>query len=182
MTDKPVEEKLENIGSLCPNHTAEHMRTGQTARLDSDRCHICYGTKLFQAESTVTHLREQVRVMREKLDAINTPEIQDFILAVEREAKHQRLRWGVEHDGGKTDADWFWLIGYLAGKALHNPGPFVPDGVDLELLPAYKVEKQLHRIVTIAAAALNWHSAKLGTYTAMRPGIEPPIADTKGCG
>ena len=32
------------------------------------------------------------------------------------------MRWGNDGDAGKTDADWFWLIGYLAGKALHNPG------------------------------------------------------------
>ncbi len=94
----------------------------------------------------------------EKYRAINTPEIHDFMAAVEREALHQRERWGSAHDVGKSDADWFWLIGYLAGKALNKP------------------EKQLHHIITTAAACLNWHAHKLGTHKGMRPGIEPPAA------
>lgn len=99
----------------------------------------------------------------ERLKAlINTPEVFDFVKAVQLEAAHQRKRWGSDHDAGKSDADWFWLIGYLAGKALHNPG------VD--------AEKQLHRIITIAAAAANWHAAKRG-QTNMRPGIETPAGD-----
>lgn len=93
-----------------------------------------------------------------KYRAINTPEIHDFIVAVEREALHQRERWAADHDAGKADADWFWLIGYLAGKALHKP------------------EKRLHHIITTAAACLNWHAAALGAHNAMRPGIAEPEA------
>jgi hypothetical protein len=52
--------------------------------------------------------------------------------------------------------DWFWLIGYLAGKALasHIAGD---------------IDKALHHI-TAAAALCNWHSAVLGK-TDMRPGL-----------
>jgi hypothetical protein len=89
-----------------------------------------------------------------KYDAINTPEIHDFMKAVENEALHQRDRWGADHDAGKTDADWFWLIGYLAGKAMNKP------------------EKALHHIITTAAACLNWHAAKIGAHNKMRPGID----------
>lgn len=88
-----------------------------------------------------------------KYRALATPEISDFLKAVEREALHQRDRWGVEHDAGKADSDWFWLIGFLAGKALHKP------------------EKMLHHIITTAAACLNWHAARVSAHTAMRPGI-----------
>lgn len=102
---------------------------------------------------------DKISKLERKLDEINTPEINDFIAAVELEAKHQRIRWGTEHDGGKTDADWFWLIGYLAGKALHKP------------------EKQLHHIITTAAACLNWHAAKAGVSNSMRPGIAEPAAE-----
>jgi len=91
----------------------------------------------------------------EKYRALHTPEIHNFIDAIEREALYQREKWGSSHDAGKTDADWFWLIGHLAGKALLKP------------------EKALHHIITTAAACLNWHAAKLGTHTAMRPGIGP---------
>ncbi len=95
-----------------------------------------------------------------KYRAINTPEIRDFITAIEREALHQRERWGAQGNGGKSDADWFWLIGYLAGKAIR------PDATD---------EKRLHHIITTGAACLNWHAARIGAYAGMRPGIEAPV-------
>lgn len=104
---------------------------------------------------------EQDKSDAEKYRAINTPEIQDFIKAIELEALHQRHRWGAEGDAGKTDADWFWLIGYLAGKTINNP------------------EKALHHIITTAAACLNWHGAKIGNYTYMRPGTDQAIANRK---
>src|SRR5689334_17585738 len=55
----------------------------------------------------------------EELEAINhAPDVETFFCAVEKETRYQRQLWGAEHDEGKTDADWFWLVGYLAGKAL----------------------------------------------------------------
>ena len=90
------------------------------------------------------------------LTQINTPEIKDFLLAVENEALHQRMRWGSEHDAGKTDQDWFWLIGYLAQKPLY---------------PGCTLDKSLHHMVTTAAACLNWHAHKMGVFTMMRPDI-----------
>ncbi len=92
---------------------------------------------------------------------INTPEILDFIGAVQLEAAHQRRRWGTEHDAGKTTADWYWLLGYLAGKALFH-------------LLAGNQEKGLHHIITTAAACANWHMNVTGTDQRMRPGIAPP--------
>lgn len=148
----------------------------------------------------VTTLRARVKELE---GLLNTPEIIDFAKAVQLEAAHQRKRWGSEHDAGKTDADWFWLIGYLSGKALHNPPPDdnkcgcptntealralglripagdapgaaqSPEGLATCHLKKCLTEKKLHRIVTIAAAAANWHAATLG-QTNMRPGIEPP--------
>lgn len=94
-------------------------------------------------------------------EQINTPHTAEFLEAVHLEAIHQRERWGSEYDTGKTDADWFWLVGYLAGKALHKP------------------EKQVHHIITTAAALLNWHAAKTGTDTRMRPGIETPLSENE---
>ena len=41
----------------------------------------------------------------------------------------------------KTPEDWFWLIGYLVGKAIRPDDP----------------GKRLHHIITTAAACLNWH-------------------------
>jgi hypothetical protein len=103
----------------------------------------------------ITMLREENERLRSIVDM---PDPIDFVHATEAEARHQRMRW--VGDGGKTDADWFWLIGYLAGKALHNPG-------DDE-------EKRLHRITTVASAACNWHAARMGVHTGMRAGITEP--------
>jgi hypothetical protein len=101
----------------------------------------------------------------ERLRALlNTPEIADFVKAVQNEAAHQRERWPSEHDTGKTDADWFWLIGYLAGKAMHN-------------LATGNTDKGLHHIITTAAACANWHHQRT-VGNNMRPGIEPPEALT----
>lgn len=106
------------------------------------------------------HNVEFLREAADKIDhldgLINSPHTAEFLEAVKLEAAHQRERWGSRHDGGKTDPDWFWLIGYLAGKAVSKP------------------EKQLHHIITTAAACLNWHAARTGTDTRMRPGIEEP--------
>lgn len=72
---------------------------------------------------------------------INNPHTDDFLESVRIEAAHQRERWPEDHDRLKAPADWFWLIGYLAGKAIR---PAEPD-------------KLLHRIIATAAACLNWH-------------------------
>lgn len=122
----------------------------------------------------VLDLRAQLaRVRQENHDlhlSINTPQVDDFLDAVRLEAAHQRERWGTEHDAGKADADWFWLIGYLAGKALR---------------PGQTLEKRLHHIITTAAVCMNWHAHATGADTRMRPGIAPPaegaaqVSDTK---
>jgi hypothetical protein len=91
---------------------------------------------------------------------INTPEIHEFLKAVQLEAVHQRERWPAESDEGKTSADWFWLLGYLAGKILHAE----KQGDNA---------KMLHHTVSSAAALYNWHAHILGKCN-MRPGIETP--------
>lgn len=105
--------------------------------------------------------RDRLRIDMACLTAlINTPRTEDFFAAVRTEAAHQVERWGADHDAGKTDADWFWLIGYLAGKAIHNVRG-----------------KQAHHIIAAAAALLNWHRTATGEPTTMRPGIEAPTGD-----
>lgn len=99
----------------------------------------------------------------EALATLNTPELHDFAKAVRLEGAHQRAKWGTDGDDGKSPADWFWLVGYLAGKALasHVRG---------------EVDKALHHTITAAAALANWHSAVLGK-TNMRPGIARPAGE-----
>ncbi len=115
--------------------------------------------------STADFLGTNERLTRER-DALslllNTPEVDDFDRAIPLEAAHQVQRWGVKHDSGKEPADWFWLVGYLAGKALtaHLLG---------------NIDKAKHHTISTAAALRNWHAHIRSGNTLMRPGIEEPI-------
>jgi Protein of unknown function (DUF1653) len=61
---------------------------------------------------------------------INQRELDDFLRGVQIEAVYQVERWGAAQDRGKRPADWFWLIGYLTGKALH--------AANAHVLPRYR--------------------------------------------
>jgi len=89
--------------------------------------------------------------------AINAPELLDFLRGVHVEAVHQVERWGTAHDRAKRPADWFWLVGYLAGKALHSA--VICD-----------IDKALHHCISTAAALYNWHCAIKGVDVRMCPG------------
>jgi hypothetical protein len=80
--------------------------------------------------------------LKELENKINTPQTEEFFTAVENEVAHQNLRWNDKH---KSDTDWFWLVGYLAGKALHNPNP-----------GNNSLEKKRHRVIALAGAVFCW--------------------------
>lgn len=90
---------------------------------------------------------------------LNTPETAEFLKGVALEMPHQRERWGVEHDAGKTPLDWVWLLGHLVNKAARA----ALDG---------DTDKALHHTISSAAALGNWHAALAGHDTSMRPGID----------
>lgn len=92
---------------------------------------------------------------------LNTPEIEDFDKAVPLESAHQVDRWGAAHDDGKNPEDWFWLVGYLTGKAL-------------AALKAGDLDKAKHHCISTAAALRNWHAHIRQGWTFMRPGIASP--------
>ncbi len=81
---------------------------------------------------------------------IDRPDPYDFMAASEIEARFQLDKWGTT-DGFPTafdntdDPAFAYLIGYLTGKVAATPD----DNLD----------KKLHRVTTIAAAAANWHAA-----------------------
>jgi hypothetical protein len=103
-----------------------------------------------------------LRLENERLTGLlNTPHTDDWFNGVRLEAGHQIERWGADHDVGKQPHDWFWLIGYLAGKALHAA-------------MTGNAEKAKHHTISTGAALLNWFRAITGDSNAMRPGIEPP--------
>ena len=78
---------------------------------------------------------------------VNTPMFQPFDRAVKLEAAHQVNRWGTVHDRKKEPQEWFWLVGYLAGKALRAH------------LSADRV-KALHHTISSAAVLFHWHAVR----------------------
>ena len=101
---------------------------------------------------------EAIKAERDRLLAlINSPELDGFIRGVHIEAVHQVEKWGEASDRAKRPADWFWLVGYLAGKALHAA---VSGNID----------KAKHHCISTAAALYNWHCAISGSDVRMCPG------------
>jgi hypothetical protein len=127
-------------------------------------CDPFYNPEKHPHASTVLRVAKSYIQQRAEVEslktALNTPEIHEFSKAIVSEAQHQRHRWSSDHDAGKEPQDWFWLLGYLAGKALkaHISGD---------------QDKALHHTISTAAACANWHAAILG-HADMRPGIMPP--------
>lgn len=147
----------ENLPTLLPcpfcGAVAEYAHNDFYNNNTMARCTSC------RAEAFYRKWNKRDNQELERLQAIiNTPQADDFLRAVSIEAEHQRQRWGSDHDSGKEPSDWFWLIGYLAGKALHSQ--VVGDR-----------NKAEHHIITTAAACENWHRSLLGK-TDMRPGLE----------
>lgn len=137
-----VELKRDEWSGIAGTHAGEIELLRRNLEEAEGRYAACYG------ELTIAQ------------KALNTPEIEDFSKAVVLEAQHQRNRWGAEHDTGKEPQDWYWLLGYLGGKALR--AAIAGDN-----------EKALHHTISTAAACANWHAAISGTSTSMRPGIDP---------
>lgn len=117
---------------------------------------VTSGSILFDVQTT----REAANALRELASLkslINAPEIDLFLRGVHVEAVHQVVKWGTAHDRAKRPADWFWLVGYLAGKVLHAA-------------ISGNVEKALHHCISTAAALYNWHCAIKGVDVRMCPG------------
>jgi hypothetical protein len=106
---------------------------------------------LYQSNETQSY---HVRLPTEFLDGrfelldINTPYTQNFLSSVAIEADHQIERWGAAHDRSKSAENWFWLVGFLAGKALR--ASIMGDK-----------PTALHHTISAAAALYQWHSAIL---------------------
>jgi len=101
---------------------------------------------------------EELRAENERLKAlINAPHTHHFLEAVRSEVAHQVERWGTVHDRAKEPADWFWLLGYLGGKALASH-------------VAGDNEKALHHTISSAAVLANWWAHIKGAELGFTPG------------
>lgn len=81
---------------------------------------------------------------------LNEPQTRHFLEAAAVEAGHQRARWGEEHDKEKTPEQWYWTLGYLAGKALAASR-------------TGDVEKFRHHLISSAALLANQHRLTCGS-------------------
>lgn len=119
---------------------------------------------VYATDENACYWMEQCDIAKKRIaaleQAINSPSTEDFDKSVPLEAAHQQERWGSSHDAGKNPSDWFWLIGYLGGKALHA----AEQG---------NLQKALHHCISTAAALRNWHRHLQGSGS-MRPGAIIP--------
>lgn len=84
---------------------------------------------------------------------ICTPENNEFLKGVAIEAEYQRQKHGVDTTDGRFDwHQWFWVVGYLLGKALAACRNGSADNG----------EKAKHHLVTTAALIYNWHNVLIG--------------------
>ncbi len=105
--------------------------------------------RVVELKDKVSELEATLAKSREAWDG---PETDDFIAGVRREAAHQITRWGASHDDRKTPEETYWVVGYLAGKAL-------------AALRQGDLEKFRHHAITTSAALLNWHGRVSSTPT-----------------
>lgn len=94
----------------------------------------------------VERRRAAERRLSELENILNSPAVSEWHQGVRIETAHQVARWGAGHDSGKSPEDWFWLLGYLGGKALH-----AAKSGDLD--------KAKHHTISSGAALCNWFRA-----------------------
>lgn len=126
---------------------------------------VVVATLCADASQLAVDIRELVEEVKRLTDLINSPRLDEFLEAVRIEAAHQRERWGDAHDEKKTPEDWYWTLGYLAGKALRAED-----------------EKRLHHVITSAALLFNWfRHLRPNAYTGPSNWIPQSIAQALDC-
>lgn len=133
----------------------------------SCEAHGCSG-RAFQPGSGA--VAEPVAELERLRSLIGRPYVGAWVDEILIEAAHQRDRWGADQDHGKAPEDWFWLVGYLAGKALaaHKSGDS---------------DKARHHTVSTAAVLAHWAAAISGSENVFRPGLgaEKIAGLSEGC-
>lgn len=125
---------------------------------------------LYSHEQLVERIGELGRENARLRALLDSPETASFLLGVHLETAHQIERWGTVHDRAKQPQDWFWLLGYLSGKALraHSDGD---------------IEKALHHTISSGAVLANWHHAIKAGPQSFTPGasdLQAFVAETFG--
>lgn len=99
---------------------------------------------------------------------IHAPESDDFLKGVVIEAEYQRQLHGVDASDARFEwHQWYWVVGYLLGKALAACKSGEGNG-----------EKAKHHLVTSAALINNWHNVLIGKPAAsVHSNSGKPVAD-----
>ena len=117
------------------------------AKLRDDDQYVEMAENMEAASRLLAASRERASVLQDEIDRLNaiihTPHCDDFIQGVAIEAEFQRQKHGDE-DARKDPAQWYWVVGYLAGKALYS-------------WLRGDTEKAKHHVITTAALCANWH-------------------------
>lgn len=123
------------------------------------------GQVWYREDPEVVQLRAEVARLN---TIIKHPEHDDFIRGVSIEAEYQRCLHGVDASEGRFDwHQWYWVVGYLLGKALAACKSGEGDG-----------EKARHHLVTSAALINNWHNVLTGKAAAsVHSNGAKPVAD-----
>ncbi len=145
----------------------EHL----AANCDEDRTHWHHVACAHLYAEAATRLRKAWADLHdEKMEhsllqeLLSRPEIDDFLDGIVTEAAHQRQRWGDAHDRSKSAENWFWLVGYLGGKALRA----AIEG---------NKSKAKHHTISAAAALFQWHQAINADETDCGIGADADIRD-----
>lgn len=99
--------------------------------------------RLIEMNALLTDERMEHNLLKEML---SRPEVDDFLDGIVTEAAHQRQRWGDAHDRDKSAENWYWLVGYLSGKALRSAIEGDQD-------------KARHHTISAGAALFQWWKA-----------------------
>jgi len=139
-----------------------------------------YRLREFTEELHGRHARDQAEIKRledaladERMEhnllkeLLSRPEIDDFWEGIVTEGAHQRQRWGDAHDRSKSAENWFWLVGYLSGKALRAS------------IEGDKAKAQ-HHTISAAAALFQWHQAIKADETERGIGADADISPEGG--
>lgn len=100
--------------------------------------------KLKEENSRQRHeIVELNRIIKEQNVRLNKPYNEDWLQGVCIEIMYQETKW-EKQDANKRPEDWFWTLGYLAGKCLY----------------AYMHKnktKAKHHTISAAALLYHWH-------------------------
>lgn len=108
----------DDVGEKCPNDGSPMWRVSyQEDNAEAWKWGEAQFDRVQAAEAQLADERMEHNLLKEML---SRPQVDEFLDGVVSEAAHQRQRWGDAHDRDKSAESWYWLVGYLSGKAVRS--------------------------------------------------------------